>query len=60
MSNFDNFLKKQLENPKIKAEYDALSPEFAAIQATIDERKESGLTQKELANPSVKHSGDSQ
>ena len=33
---------------KFKEEYDALEPEFAVMQALIDARKESGLTQKEL------------
>ncbi len=52
MSNFDEFLNKQLENPQIKAEYDALDPEFTAIQAIITERKKAGLTQREPAHRS--------
>ncbi len=50
MSNtFDEFLERQLKNPKIKAEYDALELEFTIIQAMIDARKNSGLTQKQLS-----------
>ena len=48
-TSFDHFLKKQLEDPDVRAEYDALEPEFAIMQAIIDARKESGLTQKQLS-----------
>lgn len=48
--DFDDFLKESLKNPKIKAEYDRLQPEFAVIQAVIDARRNKGLSQKELAN----------
>lgn len=48
-TNFDDFLKEQLKDPEIKAEYDALEPEFAIIQAMIDARKSTGITQKQLA-----------
>lgn len=47
--DFNDFLKKSLKNPKIKAEYDKLQPEFAMIQAVIDARVTKGVTQKELA-----------
>lgn len=50
MSNrFDDFLKEQLKDPVLRAEYDALEPEFAIMQAMIDSRKASGMTQKQLA-----------
>lgn len=49
MTNFDDFLKKQLEDPKIKAEYDALDPAFTVMQAMIDARTKYGLTQKSLS-----------
>lgn len=48
-TNFKDYLAKQMQNPDFKAEYDALEPEFAIIQAMIDARRQSGLTQKELA-----------
>lgn len=44
-TNFNDFLKDQLSDPEIKAEYDALEPEFAMI----DTRKGTGITQKQLA-----------
>lgn len=49
MSEFDDFLQDELKDPAFKAEYDALEPEFAIVQAIIDAREASGLTQKELS-----------
>ena len=49
MTKFNDFLEEELKDPEFKAEYDALEPEFAIIQAMIDARKETGLTQKELS-----------
>ena len=49
MSNFNDYLKEQLTDPEFKSEYDALTPEFSIVQAMIDARKTSGLTQKQLA-----------
>lgn len=49
MSTFNSYLNKQMENSEFRAEYEALEPEFSIIQAMIDARKASGLTQKELA-----------
>ncbi len=49
MTNFKDFLAEQLEDPEMKAEYEALEPEFSIMQAMIDARKSSGLTQKQLA-----------
>ena len=49
MSKYSDFLTEQLTDPEVKAEYDALEPEFAIIQAMIDARKSSGLTQKQLS-----------
>ena len=45
MSSYGNFFQEQMRDPEVKAEYDALEPEFSIIQAIIDARKESGLTQ---------------
>ena len=47
--NFRETLEEQLKDPAFKAEWDALEPEFAIIQAMIDARRESGMTQKELS-----------
>ena len=49
MSDFREYLNQQLKNPEFKKEWDALEPEFNMIQAMIDARKNSNITQKELA-----------
>ena len=49
MSDFRNYLNKQLQRPSFKAEWDTLQPELTIAQAMIDARKESGLTQKQLS-----------
>jgi transcriptional regulator with XRE-family HTH domain len=49
MSDFREYLSEQLENPEFKKEWDDLEPEYNTIQAIIDARKNSNLTQKELA-----------
>ena len=50
MSNkFDDFLKEQLQDDEFQKEYEALQPERALMQAIIDARQSSGLTQKELS-----------
>lgn len=49
MTQFNDYLKKQLSDPEFKKEWDAMEPEFAIVQAMIDARKESGLTQKQLS-----------
>ena len=57
-TNFDDFLKEQLKDPEIKKEWDALQPEMAIIQAIIDARRNSGLTQKELSKRTGIAQGD--
>ena len=42
----DEELKK---DPQLKAEYDALEPEYDIIQAMINARKSQNITQKELS-----------
>ncbi len=49
MSDFRNYLNRQLQRPSFKAEWDTLQPELTIAQAMIDARKESGLTQKQLS-----------
>ena len=49
MTTLDEFLEEQLRDPEFKEEYDALEPEFVVMQALIDARKDSGMTQKELS-----------
>ena len=48
-AKFEDFLNEQLKDPEFKKEFEALQPERAIIQAIIDARKASGLTQKELS-----------
>ena len=61
MSNkFDDFLGEQLKDPEIREEYEALQPEYAAIQAMIDARVRSGMQgdiskiERGNANPSLR------
>ena len=43
-------IKKFLaQNPEVKAEYDALQPEYDIIQAMIDARVQQNMTQKDLS-----------
>lgn len=50
MSSFKDYKEKALKNPEIKAEYDALQPEYDLIQAMIDARISQNMTQKELSD----------
>lgn len=49
MDDFEKLLDDQLKDPEFRVEYEALEPEFAIVQAMIDARKRTGLTQRELA-----------
>jgi transcriptional regulator with XRE-family HTH domain len=49
MKSFKDFRREALENPVVKAAYDALAEEYALAQALIQARQASGLTQEELA-----------
>ncbi len=55
---FDDFLREQLQDPEFKREYDALQPEHAIMQAVIDARRRSGLTQKDLSERTGIAQGD--
>ena len=58
MTEFKEYLEEQLKDPEFRAEYEALEPEFAIIQAMIDARKNSGLTQMELSKRTGIAQGD--
>ncbi len=58
MTNFDVYFNKQMEDPEFRAEYEALQPEFAFIQAMIDAREQSGITQKQLSEVTGIAQGD--
>ena len=49
MDDFEKLLDDQLKDPEFRAGYEALEPEFAIVQAMIDARRKTGLTQKQLA-----------
>lgn len=50
MGSYKEYRDRALQNdPELKAEYDALAPEYDIIQALIDARKQQNLTQKELS-----------
>jgi len=46
---FDRLKARLLANPKVKAEYDALAPEFEIAAELIKARVRAGLSQAELA-----------
>ena len=45
----ESFRKKALKDPKVKAEYDALSSSFEMRRQMIALRKDAGLTQEQMA-----------
>lgn len=49
MSSYRDYKEKALQDPKVKAEYDALQAEYDIIQAMIDARNMQHITQKELS-----------
>lgn len=49
MTDFRKFVSEQLKDPDFKKEYDSLEPEFTIVQAIINARKNSGMSQKELS-----------
>ncbi len=48
-TNSRDLLKKQLNNPIFKKEYDALAKEFTIAKEVISLRRKANITQKELA-----------
>ncbi len=49
VTRYDDFLKQQLKNPKVRREYQALEGEFALAKEIITLRLKSKMTQKQLA-----------
>ena len=58
MTNYDKYVAKQMKNEEFRKEYEALKPEFDIMQAMIDARQETGLTQKELSEKTGITQGD--
>jgi DNA-binding XRE family transcriptional regulator len=48
--NFEQFRKKALKKPDVKAEYEALAPAFEMKRQMIALRKAAGLTQEQMAD----------
>lgn len=49
MSSLQSLREKAFSNPDLKAEYDALEPEFKIISTLLSMRESAGLTQQEVA-----------
>ena len=49
MSDLQELTNELMQDAAFRKEYEALQPEHTVIQAMIDARKKSGMTQKELA-----------
>lgn len=52
MSDLQNYLEKQMENPEFRAEHEATRVEFEVTRALIAARLSLNMTQKELAKRS--------
>ena len=50
MSSYKEYKEKALQNAEVKAEYEALQPEYDIIQAMIDARIQQNMTQEELSS----------
>lgn len=49
MMSHDELKAKALAREDVKAEYEALAPEFALLRAMLQARKKAGLTQAQVA-----------
>jgi predicted transcriptional regulator len=49
VTKYEDFLKRQLKNPKLRKEYEALENEFVLAKEIIELRIGKKLTQKQLA-----------
>jgi len=49
MRTLADALAERMKEPGFRSEYESLEPEFAIVQAMIDARKKSGLTQQQLS-----------
>lgn len=52
MNEFQKFKEELLKDPEVRAEYEALKPEYEVIRALVGARIEQNLTQKQLAERS--------
>ncbi len=49
MTKFSTLKKQMLSDPKVRAEYDALGPEYELARRLIEARIKAGLTQADVA-----------
>jgi predicted transcriptional regulator len=49
MSDLQDYLSRQLENPAFAEEWERIKPEYEVMKLLVEARTEQGLTQKELA-----------
>lgn len=49
---FSELRGKCLEDDEVRAEYDALEPEYQLVRAIVEARESQGLTQEQLATAS--------
>ena len=49
MTEFQDFLQEQLQDPSFRQEWELLQPKKAIMQAMIDARQQAGLTQQQLS-----------
>ncbi len=49
MLSHEEMVGKMLQHPEVKAEYDALEPEFELLDELLKARDEAGLTQEDVA-----------
>jgi ribosome-binding protein aMBF1 (putative translation factor) len=49
LENFEDFKKELLSDPKVKAEYDRLGPQYDLIRQVLDARIKKKISQKQLA-----------
>ena len=57
-TDFQDFLREQLQDPEFRREYEALQPERTIIQAIINARRQAGLTQRDLSERTGIAQGD--
>lgn len=58
MTNYDKYFAEKMKDPEFRKEYEALQPEYEIIQAMIDARRATGMTQKELSERTGITQGD--
>lgn len=49
MQDWEDFKKELLSDPKVKAEYDRLGPQYDLIRQVLDARIKKKISQKQLA-----------